>query len=437
MVFAALYPRSPVKGITKYSRKKSINSAGYRDKIARKDRITTAVIIHLLCFFKFLSPPLFSLILNLKYEDYIKVIGFDMAKEEFDKSKTMIFPREVAIGHEVLEKTAELCDRLPVGNRPLVIYDPITKKIAGDKAIGILDSNGYEVSRFQCERGAVMYEVKRAISYAKECNSDFLMGVGGGSVIDVGKLAASRSNLPYISVPTSASHDGIASPRASIKDKQGSKILQLSNESETPLAVLADTSVIYKAPYRMLASGCGDSVSNLTAVKDWELGKKLKNEYLSSYAVALAKTAAILIIEGADFVRPGLEESAWIVTKALIVSGVSMSVARSSRPASGAEHMFSHMLDRLVPGKALHGEQCGIGAIMMMYLHGGDWKMIRDTLRNIGAPTTAKEIGIPKRTIVEALMHAHEVRPERYTILGNRGLTKEAAENLAMVTGVI
>jgi glycerol-1-phosphate dehydrogenase [NAD(P)+] len=360
-----------------------------------------------------------------------------MPKEKFEKSKTMIFPREVAIGHRVLEEVAELCDRLPVGNDPLIIYDPITKQVAGERIAEILANNGYKVRCLQIEKGAVMYEVKRAMNYAKECNSDFLIGVGGGSIIDVAKLAASRSGLPFISVPTSASHDGIASPRASIKEKQGSAILQLSKEAASPLAVLADTSIIIKAPYRMLASGCGDAISNFTAVKDWELGRKLKNEYLSSYAVALAKTAAQLIIEGADYVKPGLEESAWIVTKALIVSGVSMSVAKNSRPASGAEHMFSHMLDRLAPGKALHGEQCGVGAIMMMYLHGGECKIIRDTLHKIGAPITAKELGISKRKIIKALMHAHEVRPERYTILGDKGLTKEAAENLATVTGVI
>lgn len=55
-----------------------------------------------------------------------------------------------------------------------------------------------------------------------------------------------------------------------------------------------------------------------------------------------------------------------------------MCIAGSSRPTSGSEHMFSHALDVLHPGKALHGEQCGVGCIMMMNLHGGDWKAIRD-----------------------------------------------------------
>jgi glycerol-1-phosphate dehydrogenase [NAD(P)+] len=130
----------------------------------------------------------------------------------------------------------------------------------------------------------------------------------------------------------------------------------------------------------------------------------------------------------------------------MIVSGVAMSVAGNTRPASGSEHMFSHMLDNLGPGillkgrknkRPLHGEQCGVGAIMMVYLHGGDWKKIRNALKRIGAPTTSEELGISKKKIVEALVKAQEIRPERYTILGEKGLTEEAAKKLAKTTGVI
>jgi len=121
----------------------------------------------------------------------------------------------------------------------------------------------------------------------------------------------------------------------------------------------------------------------------------------------------------------------------MIVSGVAMSVAGNTRPASGSEHMFSHMLDQIAPGKALHGEQCGVGAIMMMYLHGEDWEKIRDFLETIGAPTTARDLRIPKKKIIEALVNAQKIRPERYTILGEQGLTEDAAKKLAKITKVI
>jgi glycerol-1-phosphate dehydrogenase [NAD(P)+] len=201
-----------------------------------------------------------------------------------------------------------------------------------------------------------------------------------------------------------------------------------------------------KAPYRMLASGCADVISNYSAVMDWELAHRLKGEEFSTHGAVLAKTAAEMLIENADDIRPDAEESAWFGVKAMIVSGVAMSVAGNTRPASGSEHMFSHMLDHLGPRillagrkhkKPLHGEQCGVGAIMMVYLHGGDWEKIRRALKKIGAPTTSEELGVSKKNIIEALVKAHEIRPERYTILGETGLTQDAAKKVAKITKVI
>ena len=347
----------------------------------------------------------------------------------FSKSKSMEFPRDVIVGHDVLDNIAKLCERVNLEGKALIVEGNITKKLAGEKVKDML-KHDYETYEIIVEKPTIN-EVRKVSRLMKKNEIDFAIAVGGGSVIDVAKLASHKAKIPFISVPTAASHDGIASPRASIKHNGNS----ISKEARSPVAILADTSIISKAPYRMLASGCADVISNLTAILDWELASRLKNEYFSSFAAALAKTAAELLIENAKFIKPGIEEGIWIAVKSMIVSGVAMSVANSSRPASGAEHMFSHALDSISPGKALHGEQCGIGAIMMMYLHGGDWEKIRDALKEIGSPTTAKEIGVPKKDIIKALTIAHKMR-KRYTILGTDGISKDAAERLVKVTGV-
>jgi glycerol-1-phosphate dehydrogenase [NAD(P)+] len=146
---------------------------------------------------------------------------------------------------------------------------------------------------------------------------------------------------------------------------------------------------------------------------------------------------AKMTMKSADAIKEGLIESSELVVKALISSGMAISIAGTSRPASGSEHKFSHALDKVAPKPALHGEQCGLGTIMMMYLHGGDWKYIRETLKTVKAPTTAYELGIDPEYIIKALTIAHTIRKERYTILGDRGLTKQSAEKLATTTGVI
>src|SRR2546430_1510174 len=94
-------------------------------------------------------------------------------------------------------------------------------------------------------------------------------------------------------------------------------------------------------------------------------------------------------------------------------------------------------LDRIAKKPGLHGEQCGVGTIMMMYLHAGNWQEVRDALLAIGAPTTARALGVTDDEVVQALVHAHEVNKERYTILGDEGLTLEAAERLAKITKVV
>ena len=114
-----------------------------------------------------------------------------------------------------------------------------------------------------------------------------------------------------------------------------------------------------------------------------------------------------------------------------------MSIAGSSRPCSGAEHLFSHALDIVAGETSLHGGRTGVGAIMCAYLHGSNWESIREFLQEIGAPSTAKELKVSPEQVVKALTMAHSLRPERYTILGETGVTEAAAEKVARATGVI
>lgn len=344
----------------------------------------------------------------------------------------MTLPRQVMAGHGILPRIAEMARDLGLKGTALVITGEKTRRIAGVPVHDYLRDSGYDVHIHLCET-ATKVSVEKAFQVAEELKASFTLGVGGGSKIDVAKLVAARLYKPFISVPTAASHDGISSPRASLKDGD----TPLSAEAVVPLGILADTEIISKAPYRSLAAGCADVISNSTAILDWQLAARLKGEEFSTTAFTLSKMCAEVIIENAPLIHPGSEESAWIAIKPMISSGISISVAGTSRPASGSEHLFSHALDIIAPGKALHGEQCGLGTIMVMYLYGGDWHRIRNALQKIGAPVIAGECGLTRDEVIQALVKAHSLRPERYTILGERGLAAEAAERLATVTGVI
>ncbi|MBR1369726.1 glycerol-1-phosphate dehydrogenase [Methanocalculus chunghsingensis] len=349
--------------------------------------------------------------------EYFKILK----NKVFDKSKWMQLPRDVVIGHDALDQIPRVLDDLKIGRNVLLLSGPETMKKVGSR-VAVLLEDSFQITT---EIADTISPASIASIEAAGVRSDVIIAVGGGRVIDTAKIASFNLDIQFMSVPTAASHDGIASSRASVSTENGSSSL----DAHPPVAVVADTGIIADAPHRLLASGCADIISNYTAILDWELAHRLRGESISEYAVALSRMTAEILVKDAPLIRPRSEESAWIVTKALVSSGVAMSIAGSSRPASGGEHKFGHALERLAPGKILHGEACGIGSIISMYLHGGDWKGIRDSLRMIGAPVNPKEAGLSDQIVAQALIRAKEIRPERFTIF-DMGITEESAATL-------
>jgi len=352
--------------------------------------------------------------------------------EDFDSFPFMELPRGILIRKGAVGEVGNICrKRFHLEGRALIVCDPVTEGIAGRAVEASLKDSGYDTDIIKIQ-GATDTSVDFVNRHISEKGKYFILGVGGGRSIDVAKYVAMIKETEFISVPTAASHDGIASSRASIEmDGRKKSIL-----ARAPLGVIADIDIIKNSPYRLIASGSADIISNYTAVLDWKLAYRLKGDTFSEYAAALSEMTAKLIMDRAHEIKPRLEGSVRIVMKALVSSSVAMSIAGSSRPASGSEHMFAHSLDVIAKNPPLHGEETGVGTIMMMYLHGGDWERIRDALRTIGAPINAKELGVTEEEVIRSLLEAHKIRPNRYTILGT-GLEEKAAWRVASETGVI
>jgi len=344
----------------------------------------------------------------------------------------MQLPREVIVGNGTIEHVTEISRRLGFTKSALIVAGSRTFDIAGKTARQLLEEEGLEVNTFLVG-SATVKDVKAVEERIRVLKPQVVFGVGGGTKIDVAKLSSARQEIPFISVPTTASHDGIASPLSSVKGFEK----PYSVMAQAPIAIIADTNIIMRAPWRFVISGCGDVIAKFTAVMDWKLAHEEKNEYYGGYAASLALMSAKLVIQNAEMIKPESEEGLRVLIEALISCGVSMSIAGSSRPCSGSEHLFSHALDMIKPVHALHGEQCGVGTIMMAYLHRANWSRIKHTLKKLGAPTNARELDVGEEEVVKALEMASTVRPERYTILSKMNLNSEACERLARTTGVI
>jgi glycerol-1-phosphate dehydrogenase [NAD(P)+] len=334
-------------------------------------------------------------------------------------------PRVVLVGEDVLDSLGDICQELGF-HSALLVADRITFEVAGKRAVENLRDSRVEVKEEFVET-ANLECISNLSETTKRHGYEVLIGVGGGTVIDIVKMSSTRAGRPFISVPTVASHDGIASSVASLKGLDR----PYSVKAQSPIAVIADSKIIRHSPYRFTASGCGDVLSKNVSVRDWRLANEVKKEYYGAYAASLALMSANLVMERAEEIRERTEEGIRTLLEALVSCGVAMSIAGSSRPCSGSEHLFCHALDMIAPKPALHGEQCGVGTIMMAKLHDLNWKKIRDTLKLIGGPTTAAELNIGEEHIVEALVRAKDIRPERYTILSEVNLTHLEARSLA------
>ncbi|TRM77082.1 NAD(P)-dependent glycerol-1-phosphate dehydrogenase [Sulfolobus sp. A20-N-F6] len=347
------------------------------------------------------------------------------------KEHVISLPRRVLVGNNIIENIPIYFSQLDLKPPYLIVTgEKYTKEIAEKIAENFPKDISYEVVVIRDASLDSVYYVEELV---KRINAKVLLGIGGGKVIDVAKYVSFRNNLEFISIPTSPSHDGITSPFASIKGLSKA----VSVKAKEPLAIIADIEILSSAPRRLINAGIGDTIGKIISVRDWKLASKIRGEYYGDYTASLSLMSAKHAFQCTRIINKDIKYGTRMLMEALISSGVAMGMAGSTRPASGSEHLFAHAVEILEPEKALHGELVGLGTIMMAYLHNINWRTIRRRLKKIGFPVKAKELGLSDEIVIKALTIAHTIRPERYTILGDRGLTWNSAEKIATITGVI
>jgi len=259
-------------------------------------------------------------------------------------------------------------------------------------------------------------EVERIAAIAAR-DHDALIAVGGGRPIDVAKSAALIAGLPVVIVPTQLSADGISSPISVIAEAGGAVV---SERSALPVAVLADLETLAEAPIGFARAGVGDLLGNSSALVDWRIAADANEDSVDDFA-ALLSSCALLLIDGLDLSPLGSGkltiELARRLLDGLVLSGLAMEIAGSSRPCSGSEHLISHALDRLEPGTATHGEQVAFGTLVATKLQGGDVEAIRESIAAVGMKGALSGFGLGAARLAEIVAYAPATRPGRYTVL--------------------
>src|ERR1044072_8313322 len=187
----------------------------------------------------------------------------------------MQLPRKVIIGNDILKNSGEFIKNSDqdIDKIAIITGNNVKNKVSEIIERSLSESNLKFEWVIANEASFQQVDMVANLLYNKKIS--IIIGLGGGRCIDLGKMIATRLKIPFVSIPTSASHDGISSPFVSLKGNDR----PYSIKADTPIEIIGDLDIISNAPYRLIASGCGDLIAKTTATKDWELARDYNNEY--------------------------------------------------------------------------------------------------------------------------------------------------------------
>lgn len=359
--------------------------------------------------------------------------------------------KEAVIGSGITEKTGEILKRNGFGEKLLVIADENTLKAANgvEKA---LDGFKKEYKIYDNLREATVSEtenVKKLLAV-----SDGVIAVGTGSLHDISRKAAADLDKKLCLFATAPSMDGFASYSSPLVDGN----FKITYPAKSPEVIIGDTRILAKSPVYLKSAGFGDMVGKYVGLIDWQTSHLISGEYYCEKIAALTRKATDKIMSLSERITADDEESAGEVFKALLLTGIGMSFVKSSRPASGTEHILSHFWEckKLLKGELsdFHGKKVGVATLLIMkeykklleksfvkaHKEINDWQDIynaygelKDEVIKLNTPTTITDDVNPRdiekhwdeiRKIIASVPNEEEI----YSALKRAGCATTAAE---------
>lgn len=244
----------------------------------------------------------------------------------------------VYIENNAIERLGDICRDY---RTLLLVADENTFAAAGEKTVAALASKTIRRVIFSGEEVLVPNEAAIAEVTAALEGADLIVGIGSGVIQDLCKYVSFYNDLPYVIVATAPSMDGYASDGAAMIT-DGMKV---TYKAGLPKAIIGDTAVLANAPMDMLKAGYGDIIGKFSALNDWKLSHCINGEYFCDYIYDLTYQQIERTLALADGILKRDRESVKTLMEALVIIGIMMSFAGSSRPASGSEHHLSHFFE--------------------------------------------------------------------------------------------
>lgn len=246
--------------------------------------------------------------------------------------------KSVYIEKNAINRLTDICSDF---DNILIVADQNTYSVAGEKVKKALASKNIKEVIFTGDK--VLVPNEEAINQVEKTlsNVDLILAVGSGVIQDLCKYVSHFNKIPYIDVATAPSMDGYASDGAAMILKG----MKETVKAGLPLSIIADTEVLCTAPMDMIKAGYGDVIGKYSALNDWKISNLITGEYLCPFIYQLTYDQIEKVVSLADGLLKRNEESINSLMQALVVIGILMSFAGSSRPASGSEHHLSHFYE--------------------------------------------------------------------------------------------
>lgn len=269
----------------------------------------------------------------------------------------------VEIGRGLVKKTGEILSESSFPKKMLLVADSKTLRAS----VGILESlenGGFEVKKliYDCMEYARVEQVREVEAAAAD--SDAILSVGTGSLNDICRVASYRMGKDFCIFATAPSMDGFASDTAPIIENS----FKTSWQAKQPRIIVADTEILAAAPDELKSAGFGDMMAKYIGLVDWRIAQLLIDEYYCDRVAAITQEAIVRIVALADRILDKDPEAAGAVMEALVLTGLAMKLAHSSRPASGSEHVISHYWEchKVIAGiwPEYHGKKVGVATVI-------------------------------------------------------------------------
>ncbi len=327
------------------------------------------------------------------------------------------------IGKHTIDFIGETLNENNISGKILYVSDSVVDKLYGEIVRSQLKDIG-KIKEETVENNTISYAMSLAErSIATDINC--IVGMGGGKVLDVCKYASYISKRPFLSIPTTMANDGIASPIAVLK-RQDNKPKSLG--CSMPSMMILDTELILKGPVSLIKAGIGDTISNYMALKDWQFACDKGKDVMNGYAYMMSQTSLDVLMK-TQF-HSLCPEFMDVLANSLVLSGIAMDFAGSSRPVSGSEHLFSHALDYYGKTQNLHGIQVALGTVSMLMLIGQPYTDVLAYLKKFDVDINPSRLGIDEETFIFCMQNAIKMRNNRFTYLNETDLSPQKLKGI-------